>query len=45
MKNKVSVVLLQILLFSPFCFAQNDELIDAMSFNIRYDNSEDGKQN
>ena len=45
MKKKTSIVLLQILFFSTLLFAQKDKPIDAMSFNIRYDNPEDGKQN
>ena len=45
MKNKVSIVLLQILLFSSLSYAQKNDPINTMSFNIRYDNPEDGKQN
>jgi endonuclease/exonuclease/phosphatase family metal-dependent hydrolase len=45
MKKKIAIVLLQILFFSTLLFAQKDKPIDAMSFNIRYDNPEDGKQN
>ncbi len=45
MKKKTAIILLQILFFSTLLFAQKDKPIDAMSFNIRYDNPEDGKQN
>lgn len=45
MKIKVSIVLFQMLLFSSLSFAQKKEAINAMSFNIRYDNPDDGKQN
>ncbi|MGI9549594.1 MAG: endonuclease/exonuclease/phosphatase family protein [Aurantibacter sp.] len=45
MQKHASIVLVQILLFASFSFAQKNEPIDAMSFNIRYDNPEDGKQN
>ncbi len=45
MKNQLSLAFLHMLLFVSFSFAQKNEAIDAMSFNIRYDNPEDGKQN
>lgn len=45
MQKRASIVLLQMLLFSSLTFAQKNEPIDAMSFNIRYDNPNDGKQN
>ena len=45
MKKKVSILFIQMLLLSSFSFAQKNKAIDAMSFNIRYDNPEDGKQN
>lgn len=34
-----------IVLFSPLSYAQKSKPINTMSFNIRYDNPEDGKQN
>lgn len=45
MKKQVSILLIQMFLLSSFSFAQKNKAIDAMSFNIRYDNPEDGKQN
>ncbi|HMB61596.1 MAG TPA: endonuclease/exonuclease/phosphatase family protein [Eudoraea sp.] len=45
MKKKVLIALFQVILFSSLCVGQNNEAINAMSFNIRYDNPEDGKQN
>ena len=45
MKNQLPLAFLYMLLFVSFSFAQKNEAIDAMSFNIRYDNPEDGKQN
>lgn len=45
MKKKVLIALLQVFLFSSLCVAQNNKAINTMSFNIRYDNPEDGKQN
>lgn len=45
MKKKIAIVLVQMLIFSSFSFAQKNTPINTMSFNIRYDNPEDGKQN
>lgn len=45
MKKKIATVLVQVLIFSSFSFAQKNTPINTMSFNIRYDNPEDGKQN
>jgi endonuclease/exonuclease/phosphatase family metal-dependent hydrolase len=39
------LIILPILFFSSYSFAQKNTPINAMSFNIRYDNPEDGKQN
>ena len=44
MKKQLSIILLQIFIFSSLSFAQVNKPIDVMSFNIRYDNPEDGKQ-
>ena len=45
MRKYLSIVLLPMLVFSSFLSAQKGESINAMSFNIRYDNPKDGKQN
>jgi endonuclease/exonuclease/phosphatase family metal-dependent hydrolase len=45
MKKIGPVRLFFFFLLSAFSFAQADKGINAMSFNIRYDNPEDGKQN
>lgn len=45
MKRKIAIVLVQVLIFSSFSLAQKNTPINTMSFNIRYDNPEDGKQN
>ncbi|RKN82504.1 endonuclease/exonuclease/phosphatase family protein [Ulvibacterium marinum] len=45
MKKKIAIVLVQVLIFSSFSLAQKNTPINTMSFNIRYDNPEDGKQN
>ena len=45
MKNLLSIILVQILFFSLPSWAQNSNALNTMSFNIRYDNPEDGKQN
>jgi endonuclease/exonuclease/phosphatase family metal-dependent hydrolase len=44
MKKHV-LIAVQMLMFISFSFAQKVEVINVMSFNIRYDNPEDGKQN
>ena len=45
MQKQVSLVLLLMFLFVSFSFAQDMVPINTMSFNIRYDNPKDGKQN
>ena len=45
MKNQIAFLFLQLLFLSSFTFAQKAKKMDVMSFNIRYDNPEDGKQN
>jgi endonuclease/exonuclease/phosphatase family metal-dependent hydrolase len=45
MKKQIAFLFFQLLFLSSFTFAQKDKKIDVMSFNIRYDNPEDGKQN
>ncbi len=45
MKNPIAFLFLQLFLLSSVAFAQNAQYLDVMSFNIRYDNPEDGKQN
>lgn len=43
--KKYILLLIQCLILSSFSCAQKSERINAMSFNIRYDNPEDGAQN
>jgi endonuclease/exonuclease/phosphatase family metal-dependent hydrolase len=45
MKNQIVFLFLQMLFLSSLTFAQKAKKMDIMSFNIRYDNPEDGKQN
>ncbi len=45
MKTRVLLALLPILVFSSLSSAQKNGPINTMSFNIRYDNPEDGPQN
>jgi endonuclease/exonuclease/phosphatase family metal-dependent hydrolase len=45
MKNQITFLFLQMLFLSSLTFAQKAKKMDIMSFNIRYDNPEDGKQN
>ena len=45
MKKQIAFLFLQLLFLSSFTFAQKVKKMDVMSFNIRYDNPEDGKQN
>ena len=45
MKTLLSILLVHILLFSLLSCSQKSKPINTMSFNIRYDNPEDGKQN
>ncbi|MEO1010836.1 MAG: endonuclease/exonuclease/phosphatase family protein [Bacteroidota bacterium] len=45
MKKRYTKALLPILLFSFLSYGQNGKTLNAMSFNIRYDNPDDGKQN
>jgi len=45
MKKQIAFLFLQLFFLSLVTFAQKAEHIDVMSFNIRYDNPEDGKQN
>lgn len=45
MKKRVITVLLLVVIFSTDAFAQKNESINTMSFNVRYDNPEDGAQN
>jgi endonuclease/exonuclease/phosphatase family metal-dependent hydrolase len=45
MKKQIAFLFLQLLFLSSFTFAQKVKTMDVMSFNIRYDNPEDGKQN
>ena len=42
---KKIIILLQFLVLTSMAFAQNGSRINTMSFNIRYDNPEDGDQN
>ena len=43
--KKYVLTVLQMLILTSFAFGQKNEPINAMSFNIRYDNPEDGPQN
>ena len=43
--KKYFILLIQCLIFSSFSYSQKSKPINAMSFNIRYDNPEDGAQN
>ncbi len=43
--KKYVLTILPMLILTSFSFAQKNEPINAMSFNIRYDNPEDGPQN
>ena len=43
--KKYILTVLQMLILTSFAFGQKNEPINAMSFNIRYDNPEDGPQN
>lgn len=45
MKKSIAFFFMQLFLLSSVTFAQKAKHIDVMSFNIRYDNPEDGKQN
>lgn len=45
MNKYLSIVLVQIMILSSFSCTQKSEPINSMSFNIRYDNPEDGIQN
>ncbi|MEM9143104.1 MAG: endonuclease/exonuclease/phosphatase family protein [Bacteroidota bacterium] len=45
MRKRYIVALLPILLFPFLSYAQDGKTLNVMSFNIRYDNPEDGKQN
>lgn len=45
MNKYLSIVLLQLLIFSSFSCDQKRDPINSMSFNIRYDNPKDGIQN
>lgn len=45
MKKQITFLFLQLLFLSSFTFAQKAKTMNVMSFNIRYDNPEDGKQN
>jgi endonuclease/exonuclease/phosphatase family metal-dependent hydrolase len=43
--KKYFILLIQCLILSSFSYSQKSKPINAMSFNIRYDNPEDGAQN
>ena len=45
MKKQLLTLILTLFISSPLLFAQTTDDLRTMSFNIRYDNPEDGKQN
>lgn len=45
MKRQISIAILLVFIFSSLSCAQVDKHINTMTFNIRYDNPADGKQN
>lgn len=45
MKKKLLILFVKLLLFCPLAYGQKSEPVNALSFNIRYDNPNDGLQN